>query len=174
MNKTMNKTTTLKSATLIIALAFGATAMQALALDNAKQEQAPMAGEFKKLDVDSNTLLNQMEASKDKLFKEANFAEADIDADGTLDNNEYANYKSEDQQTRVKRVASDSLITTKIKAELLAERDLKSTDITVKTYKGEVILSGFVADEMSKQKAEAITSKIGGVKMVKNSLVVKS
>ena len=174
MNKTINKSTTLKSATLIIALAFGATAMQAHALDNAKQEHAPMAGEFKKLDADSNTLLNQMEASQDKLFTEANFAEADIDADGTLDNNEYANYKSEDQQTRVKRVASDSLITTKIKAELLAERDLKSTDITVKTYKGEVILSGFVADEMSKQKAEAITSKIGGVKMVKNSLVVKS
>ena len=170
----MNKTTTLKSATLIIALAFGATAMQAHALDNAKQEKAPMPGEFKKLDADSNALLNQMEASQDKLFTEANFAEADIDADGTLNNNEYANYKSEDQQTRVKRVASDSLITTKIKAELLAERDLKSTDITVKTYKGEVILSGFVADEMSKQKAEAITSKIGGVKMVKNSLVVKS
>ena len=170
----MNKTTTLKSATLIIALAFGATAMQAVALDNAKLEQAPLAADFKMLDADSNALLNQTEAAKDKLFTEPNFVEADIDADGTLDQTEYANYKSEDQQARVKRVATDSLITTKIKAELLAVRGLKSTDITVKTYKGEVILSGFVADEMSKQKAEAITSKIGGVKMVKNSLVVKS
>ncbi|MES2502361.1 MAG: BON domain-containing protein [Pseudomonadota bacterium] len=170
----MNKSSTLKSATLIIALAFGSTAMQAVALDNANQDQSPLAAEFKKLDADSNALLNKTEAANDKLFTETNFSEADVDTDGTLSQEEYATYKSEDQQARLKRVASDSLITTKIKTDLLAERDLKSTQITVKTYKGEVILSGFVDNEMSKQKAEVIATKITGVKSVKNSLVVKS
>lgn len=169
----MNKSSALKSSTLIIALAFGAMSMNATALDNAKNDQAPLAAEFKTLDADSNALLNQTEAGKDKLFTETNFLEADIDTDGTLSQEEYANYKSEDQQARVKRVASDSFITTKIKTDLLAERDLKSTQITVKTYKGVVILSGFVDNEMSKQKAEVITSKISGVKSVKNSLEVK-
>ena len=66
------------------------------------------------------------------------------------------------------------MITSKAKAELLAEKDLKSLQISVKTYKGAVILSGFVDDELSKVKAETIVSKIDGVKSVKNSLVVKS
>ncbi len=171
----MNKTSTLKSATLVMALAFGATTMQAVAFDtdNVKEGQVPLATEFKKLDADSNTLLNETEAGKDKLFTQSNFVEADIDSDGTLTHEEYASYKSEDQKTKLKRVASDSLITSKIKTDLLAERELKSTQISLKTYKGEVILSGFVDDELSKQKAEVIASKIAGVKSVKNSLVVK-
>ena len=172
----MNITSPLKSATLIIALAFGATSMQAAAFDTdeIKDGQAPLAAEFKKLDVNSNELLTQTEARKDKLFTESHFTKADIDHDGTLDQQEYANYKSSAQKVVVKRVASDSLITSKAKAELLAEKDLKSLQISVKTYKGDVILSGFVDDEVSKQKAETIVSKIEGVKSVKNSLVVKS
>ena len=58
--------------------------------------------------------------------------------------------------------------------KVLAEKDLKSLQISVKTYNGAVILSGFVDDEISKLKAETIVSKIDGVKSVKNSLVVKS
>ena len=53
-------------------------------------------------------------------------------------------------------------------------KDLKSLKISVKTYRGEVILSGFVENAAMKQKAEQIASNIQGVRLVKNSLVVKS
>lgn len=172
----MNITSPLKSATLAIALAFGITNLQAYAFDTntIEETQAPLAAEFKKLDVNANDTLTNAEAAKDKLFTSKHFETADIDRDGTLDQTEYANYKSAAQQKVVKRVASDSVITSKAKAELLAEKDLKSLQISVKTYKGDVILSGFVDNEISKQKAEVIVSKIEGVKSVRNSLVVKS
>ena len=172
----MNTTSSLKSATLIIALAFGVTSMQATAFDtDAIQEgQAPLAEEFKKLDINTNASLTLDEAGNDKLFTADHFAKADIDANGVLNQDEYTNYKSTVQKKAVKRVVSDSSITTKAKTELLAEKGLKSTQISVKTYKGQVILSGFVDDELSKVKAETIVTKIEGVNSVKNSLVVRS
>ena len=172
----MKALSTLKLTTLAIVLAFGATSIQAVTLDSdsVQDGQQPLAAEFKKLDTNSNELLTQAEASNDKLFTKKHFAKADTDNDGTLNQQEYANHKSSAQKKSVKRVASDSVITSKAKAELLAEKDLKSLQISVKTFKGEVILSGFVDDEISKLKAETIVSKIDGVKSVKNSLVVKS
>ena len=168
-------TSVITGTTIAIAFTFGATSMQAFALEEAAQDnQAPLAAEFKKLDANANELLTQSEAGKDKLFTTDNFAKADIDNDGTLNQEEYANYKSGVQKKVVKRVASDSVITTKAKAELLAEKDFKSLQISVKTYKGDVILSGFVDNEAAKLKAEAIVSKVEGVKSVKNSLIVKS
>ena len=67
----------------------------------------------------------------------------------------------------------DSVITTKVKA-LLAEDDfLKSFKISVETYKGKVQLSGFVASRDAVDKAGQITSGVGGVRSVKNNLIVK-
>ena len=175
MKTTAILTPTLTSAAFAISLAFGAISVQAATLDadTVKDSQAPMTAEFKKLDANSNALLTQAEAGNDKLFTTSAFAKADIDNDGTLNQEEYANYKSGAQQVVVKRVASDSLITSTAKAELLAEKGLKSFKISVETYKGEVILSGFVDNEAAKMQAEAVVAKIDGVKSVKNSLVVK-
>ena len=172
----MNTLSTLKATTLAIALAFGVTSITAMAFDTdeVKDGQAPLTAEFKKLDTNSNQLLTQAEAGNDKLFTANHFAKADIDNDGTLSQEEYANYKSGAQKVVVKRVASDSLITSKAKAELLAEKDLKSLQISVKTYKGKVILSGFVDNEAAKVKAEEVVSKIEGVKSVKNSLEIRA
>lgn len=172
----MNALSTLKLTTFAVALAFGVSASQAIAFDTdaIKDGQAPLAAEFKKLDTNANDQLSQTEASGDTLFTANHFVKADTNSNGTLSQEEYATYKSTVQQKVVKRVASDSVITSKAKAELLAEKDLKSLQISVKTYKGDVILSGFVDNEISKQKAEVIVSKIEGVKSVKNSLVVKS
>ncbi len=39
----------------------------------------------------------------------------------------------------------DTVITTKVKTALLAEKNLKSTQINVETFKGRVQLSGFVS-----------------------------
>jgi hyperosmotically inducible protein len=145
----------------------------AFSADEVKEGQAPLATEFTKLDTSASGLLTLEEASKDKLFTKNHFAKADVDSDGTLDQNEYANYKSAAQQKVVARVVDDSVITAKAKAEILATKDLKSLQVSVETRKGEVILSGFVDNEAAKMKAEEVVSKIDGVKSVKNSLEVK-
>ena len=67
----------------------------------------------------------------------------------------------------------DSVITTKVKSLLAADDFLKSFDISVETFKGTVQLSGFVSSQAAVDKAIQITRGVGGVKSVKNSLVVK-
>ena len=67
----------------------------------------------------------------------------------------------------------DSVITTKVKS-LLAEDDfLKSFKISVETRKGVVQLSGFVDSQNAVNKAGQIAGSVGGVKSVKNGLVVQ-
>jgi len=166
---------TINTSALVLTLSLGVFSFNAVADDLIDpNNQAPLAGEFKKLDTNSNDLLNFSEASKDKLFTKKRFAAADLDKDGTLDQNEYSTYKSSAQKKVVKTVVSDSVITTKAKAEILGAKDLKSLQISVETHKGEVILSGFVDSAAAKAKAEEVVSKIEGVTSVKNSLEVRS
>ncbi|WP_136414480.1 BON domain-containing protein [Herbaspirillum sp. ST 5-3] len=67
----------------------------------------------------------------------------------------------------------DSIITTKIKSALLADEQVKGTDISVETKKGEVMLSGFVRDKAQIDKAVKIASSVEGVKKVDNKMTVK-
>jgi len=67
----------------------------------------------------------------------------------------------------------DSAITTKVKSAILGDSALKVFQINVETFKGEVQLSGFVDSAAAKQKAEAVARGVGGVKSVKNNLIVK-
>jgi osmotically-inducible protein OsmY len=67
----------------------------------------------------------------------------------------------------------DSAITTKVKAEILNEPSLKVFQINVETFKGEVQLSGFVDSAQSVKKAGEVARGVGGVKSVKNNLIVK-
>ena len=67
----------------------------------------------------------------------------------------------------------DSVITTKVKALLAEDNLLKSFEISVKTYKGVVELSGFVASDEAIKKAGEIASSVKGVVSVKNDLNLK-
>ncbi len=67
----------------------------------------------------------------------------------------------------------DSVITAKVKAAIFNEGSLKSLQINVETYKGEVQLSGFVDSAQSVAKAGEIAGSVQGVKSVKNNLIVK-
>lgn len=67
----------------------------------------------------------------------------------------------------------DSSITTKVKAQLFEDQSLKAFQINVKTFKGEVQLSGFVDTEQSAKKAGEVAGRVEGVKSVKNNLIVK-
>ena len=67
----------------------------------------------------------------------------------------------------------DTLITGKVKAALVADPELKATEINVETYKGTVQLSGFVSSPDHIPKAVQLARDIEGVKGVKNDMAVK-
>ncbi|MFZ2312602.1 MAG: BON domain-containing protein [Methylobacter sp.] len=67
----------------------------------------------------------------------------------------------------------DSVITTKVKAELLNEPNLSSGSVNVETFKGVVQLSGFVHDQADINRAVEIARGVKGVKSVKNDMRLK-
>lgn len=67
----------------------------------------------------------------------------------------------------------DSVLTTKVKAALLADNQVKSTDISVETKQGEVLLSGFVDNEAQASRAIQVARGVDGVKNVNNKMSVK-
>lgn len=70
---------------------------------------------------------------------------------------------------------SDTWITTKVKADLLAAKEVKGTDINVSTTNGVVTLAGVLDTQMQVDKAIALTKAIKGVKGVETkALKVKS
>ena len=70
--------------------------------------------------------------------------------------------------------ADDTALTAKVKAALIAEPGLKSTDINVDTKEATVTLSGTVASNELRDRAKQIASSTDGVKNVVDNLVVKS
>lgn len=71
------------------------------------------------------------------------------------------------------REVSDSVITTKAKAALLADTTVKGIDINVETNKGVVSLDGTVEDSKQKSRAASIVKGLDGVKSVENKLKVQ-
>ena len=69
---------------------------------------------------------------------------------------------------------TDSMITTKVKAELAKDRDTKAKDIHVETKNGVVHLNGAVSSMAEKDKAEQDARSIDGVVDVSNKLKVAS
>ncbi|MGG4608822.1 BON domain-containing protein [Providencia sp. Me31A] len=67
----------------------------------------------------------------------------------------------------------DTVITTKVKSALLAEKNLKSTQISVETFKGRVQLSGFVNSQADINKALEATRQVAGVQSVVNSMKIR-
>ncbi|WLI90449.1 BON domain-containing protein [Massilia sp. R2A-15] len=67
----------------------------------------------------------------------------------------------------------DAAITLKVKASIFNEPTLKATEINVETFKGDVQLSGFVAQPEDAQKAANIARGVKGVVSVKNDIRVK-
>jgi len=68
---------------------------------------------------------------------------------------------------------TDSWITTKVKAALADDRQVKATEVNVETFKGVVQLSGFVSSDTAMSEAVRIARGIKGVKSVKNDMRVK-
>ena len=75
--------------------------------------------------------------------------------------------------TTVGNKVDDSVITTRVKAALLADSNIKSLDITVVTRKTEVKLSGFVNNQVQIDRALEVARGIEGVTQVSNDMSIK-
>lgn len=67
----------------------------------------------------------------------------------------------------------DTVITTRVKAAIVKEDTLKVSEINVETFKGVVQLSGFVHSQTDINTAVRVASNVGGVKSVKNDILLK-
>ncbi len=77
---------------------------------------------------------------------------------------------STQKQTSPGEYVDDSAITTKVKAMLFDEPNLRSGQINVETFKGVVQLSGFVNSQADINRAVEIARSIKGVESVKNDM----
>lgn len=128
---------------------------------------------FIELDVNRDGFLSQDEVKSIRGYA-GPFKEADANRDGKLDATEFVKAESLHDRAYAERVANDSLITAKVKTALLREPALNSLDVSVETYRGEVLLSGFVKDETQRKKAVMAAETIAGVTGVKDGLVVRN
>lgn len=67
----------------------------------------------------------------------------------------------------------DTVLTTKVKAAIFNEPNLKSAEINVETFKGVVQLSGFVSSAEAQRRAVEVARGVEGVKSVKNDMRLK-
>lgn len=76
-------------------------------------------------------------------------------------------------QSSAGEYVDDSVITSKVKTKLIEDQALKAFQIDVETFRGDVLLSGFVDSQDQIMKAVEVAKSVDGVKAVKNSLIVK-
>jgi osmotically-inducible protein OsmY len=156
----------------IAALTAVLCAGSALAQQSTEQPSAQPSFEFARLDKNKDGFLSRQEAQANKNVA-ALFDRADTNKDGRLSEDELTRARAAQDREKADQYSSDAAITTKVKAELLTEKGVPSSSISVETYKGTVQLSGFVENAEQVKKAGAVAAKVKGVKAVKNNLIVK-
>lgn len=68
----------------------------------------------------------------------------------------------------------DSAITAKVKTKLLGDPTISGFAISVETFRGRVILAGFVNSQAQVDRAVALSREVSGVREVQSALVIKS
>jgi hyperosmotically inducible protein len=84
-----------------------------------------------------------------------------------------ANTAAEPTKESVGEYVDGSLVTATVKSKILADENLKGTDISVVTANDTVRLTGVVYSAAQKREAEKLAKLVDGVKTVDNKLVVK-
>ena len=142
----------------------------ASAADDAKSGNA----KFLSLDKNKDGFLTKDEVRAIRGDYDKAFDQADDNKDGKLDQAEFLKAEAIHERMVTGMYVDDSVITAKVKAALLKEPQLKSMDVSVETYRGEVLLSGFVRDESQRDKAKKVATAISGVTSVKDAMVVRN
>ena len=94
-------------------------------------------------------------------------------ADSTERTAERASDATGNAAAKTGKAIADSVITTKVKADLFKEPELSSMAIHVETEKGVVMLSGFVDTKADAEKAVRLAKSVEGVTQVKSAIKVK-
>jgi osmotically-inducible protein OsmY len=76
-------------------------------------------------------------------------------------------------QSSLGETIDDTVITTRVKAAIINDPDLKVSEINVETFKGVVQLSGFVATRAEIAKAGSLARNTTGVTSVLNDILIK-
>jgi hyperosmotically inducible periplasmic protein len=134
--------------------------------------QGQPSDKFRSLDRNGDGFLTKDEVSQIRGYERA-FDEADENRDGRLSPDEFIKSESILDRQQLGKAIDDSLLTTKVKAALLRERGIKSTDVHVESNQGRVLLSGFVDSEDQKQRALNVASRVEGVREVRDGLNVR-
>jgi len=132
----------------------------------------PNNAEFMKLDTNHDGYLSPAETGVLPGFSTA-FKEADANHDGRLSYGEYVKAASLYDRARAEKYLDDSIITAKVKADLLASMGRPSLGLDVETDHGRVLLSGFVNNDAQRQKAVQIASAVSGVTGIKDGLTLR-
>ena len=131
-------------------------------------ETHPPRADFVTLDRNRDGYISKVEALANPEVQKR-FAAFDQDRDGRLSEAEYAAAMEDNE----KRILSDSIITARVKAALLAEKGIPSLSISVETYEGGVQLTGFVKAPDIVSRAGRVTASVTGVRTVSNNITVK-
>ena len=76
-------------------------------------------------------------------------------------------------QSSVGEYVDDATITTQVKAKFAEDKTVAATSISVETLRGTVQLSGFAKTAAERSQAEALASRVKGVKSIKNDIVLR-
>jgi hyperosmotically inducible protein len=157
-----------------MAAVLGAGAAPSAASDAGPFDAGAGSGaEFKRVDANRDGYVSRDEARKIKGFDKA-FQQADDDRNGKLDAEEFTKAQAVYDRVRAGRYVDDSMITAKVKAALLRDPVVSTFAVSVETYKGIVLLSGFVRNGSQAKRAAEIAAGVQGVVNVKNALAIKS
>lgn len=79
--------------------------------------------------------------------------------------------------TRTERSAGeyvdDAVLTSKVKTKLIGDQQLQAFQVNVESFRGTVMLSGFVDDKQQIERAIELAKSVPGVQKVINNMVVR-
>lgn len=156
----MTHTSTLRS-TVVLAVLFAAVSLSACN----RRDDSQTAGQ--KVDSAIAKADEKVDAAKDAMARDATAAQAAASqAMGE------ARQATGDAARATGELLSDSAITTRIKASLVADAELKLRDISVETQAGRAALRGTAPNAGARDRASQLASAVQGVVAVDNQLTV--
>ena len=157
-------------------LALAALAAMAGWTGSARADQerspAPESALFRKLDANGDGFVTRAEAKSVRGF-DAAFSAADENRDGRLSQGEFIKAESIYERQKAAAYLEDSVITAKVKAALVKDLPSAAAAVSVESYRGRVLLSGFVDDQHDTRRAREIAASVRGVTIVTSALQIK-